>query len=154
MTLWNCNCVILIFWLWKQVPLSHISEKVYKTSVDWISQRSPEALQYFITWSLDTILDDLAIQAARGSKKVAQQAPSKSQVSFSHVMLRVYRMLLNLREWESFFFIVLICNLANVYSNIYCLMKNLFYGSGKWTGVDTSRGDICIGKTAPIFFSP
>ncbi|GMN28496.1 hypothetical protein TIFTF001_002076 [Ficus carica] len=73
------------------VPLSHISEKVYKTSVDWISQRSPEALQYFITWSLDTILDDLAIQAARGSKKVAQQAPLKSQVAIFVMLAMVLR---------------------------------------------------------------
>lgn len=89
--------LLLFCCLQKQIPLSHISEKVYKTSIDWIGQRSSDALLYFIRWSLDSVLDDLAIHqgVAKGSKKVAQQAPSKSQVSFSR-MLRVYCMLLNL----------------------------------------------------------
>ncbi|KAK0575399.1 hypothetical protein LWI29_038497 [Acer saccharum] len=65
------------------IPLSHISDDVYKTSVDWINQRSPEALGSFILWSLDSILADLETHqaGAKGSKKAAQQASSKSQVA-------------------------------------------------------------------------
>lgn len=75
----------------KQIPLSHISEDVYKTSVDWISGRSSEALGSFVLWSLDSILTDLASHqgTVKGSKKVIQQAPSKSQVTISHTMLQV-----------------------------------------------------------------
>ncbi|KAI9170332.1 hypothetical protein LWI28_026439 [Acer negundo] len=65
------------------IPLSHISDDVYKTSIDWINQRSPDALGSFILWSLDSILADLETHqtGAKGSKKVAQQASSKSQVA-------------------------------------------------------------------------
>ncbi|KAF7827640.1 transmembrane protein 214-B-like [Senna tora] len=75
------------------VPLSHISDAVYKTSVDWISQRSPEALSSFVLWSLDSILVDLASQqaVAKGSKKGAQQATSKSQVAIFVVLAMVLR---------------------------------------------------------------
>jgi hypothetical protein len=67
----------------QQIPLSHISEAVYKTSADWINQRSIVALGSFVLWSLDSILADLASQqgGSKGSKKGAQQASSKSQVS-------------------------------------------------------------------------
>ncbi|XP_024029584.1 uncharacterized protein LOC21409821 [Morus notabilis] len=75
------------------IPLSHISEKVYKTSIDWIGQRSSDALLYFMRWSLDSVLDDLAIHqgVAKGSKKVAQQAPSKSQVAMFVVLAMLLR---------------------------------------------------------------
>ncbi|KAL6295222.1 hypothetical protein ACE6H2_003364 [Prunus campanulata] len=65
------------------IPLSHISEAVYNTSVDWISQRSLEALGSFLLWSLDSILADLASQlaGAKGSKKSVQNVSSKSQAS-------------------------------------------------------------------------
>ncbi|WJX46969.1 hypothetical protein P8452_33709 [Trifolium repens] len=65
------------------VPLSHISDAVYKTSVDWINHRSPEALGFFLLWSLDSILADLSSQltVAKGSKKAVQQVTSKSQVA-------------------------------------------------------------------------
>ncbi|KAK6134179.1 hypothetical protein DH2020_032069 [Rehmannia glutinosa] len=64
------------------VPVSYISESVYKTSVDWISHRSYEALGTFVLWSLDGILADLATQqlGSKGPKKGGQQASSKSQV--------------------------------------------------------------------------
>lgn len=67
----------------QQVPVSHISEAVYKTSVDWISQRSSEALGSCVLWSLDSIFADLASQQPGGksAKKAVQQASSKSQVS-------------------------------------------------------------------------
>ena len=66
-----------------QTPLSHISEDVYKASVDWLNKRSLEALNSFVLWSLDSILADFAAQqaSAKGSKKGAQNASSKSQVS-------------------------------------------------------------------------
>ncbi|KAK9901028.1 hypothetical protein M0R45_002318 [Rubus argutus] len=75
------------------IPLSHISENVYKTSVDWIGQRSTEALGSFVLWSLDCILADLASHqgATKGSKKVVQQAPSKCQVALFAVLAMVLR---------------------------------------------------------------
>lgn len=65
-----------------QVPLSNVSEGVYKTSTDWINQRSFEALGSFVLWSLDSIFSDLALhqRATKGAKTVVQLAPSKSQV--------------------------------------------------------------------------
>lgn len=62
--------------------MSHIPEAVYKTSVDWINNRSLEALGSFVLWSLDNILADFASQqgGAKGSKKGAQKTSSKSQV--------------------------------------------------------------------------
>ncbi|KAL0326880.1 UNVERIFIED_CONTAM: hypothetical protein Sangu_1766000 [Sesamum angustifolium] len=64
------------------VPVSYISESVYKTSVDWINHRSYEALGTIVIWSLDGILADLASQqlGSKGSKKGGQPASSKSQV--------------------------------------------------------------------------
>ncbi|XP_043701115.1 uncharacterized protein LOC122651688 [Telopea speciosissima] len=75
------------------IPLSHISEAVYKTSTDWINQRSSDALGVFVLWSLDSILADLAIHQgpAKGSKKVAHQAPSKAQVAIFVVLAMVLR---------------------------------------------------------------
>lgn len=67
----------------QQIPLSHISEPVYKTSIDWINKRSLEALGSFVLWSLDSILADLVSQqsGAKGSRKGVPQASSKSQVT-------------------------------------------------------------------------
>ncbi|QCD83678.1 uncharacterized protein LOC114177811 [Vigna unguiculata] len=75
------------------MPLSHISEAVYKTSIDWINQRSPEALSSFLLWSLDSILADLGSQqtASKGSKKAVQQVSSKSQVAMFVVLAMVLR---------------------------------------------------------------
>ncbi|OWM84983.1 hypothetical protein CDL15_Pgr027770 [Punica granatum] len=55
------------------VPISHVPENVYETSVAWLRQKSPEALASFVLWSLDCILADLAshLGTAKGSKKVA-----------------------------------------------------------------------------------
>lgn len=68
--------------MYYQIPLSHISDVVYKTSIDWINQRPLEALSSFLLWSLDSILADLASQqaVAKGTKKAVQQTTSKSQV--------------------------------------------------------------------------
>ncbi|URE32251.1 hypothetical protein MUK42_15618 [Musa troglodytarum] len=44
------------------IPVCHISESVYKISVDWIALKSPEALCEFVLWCLDSILIDLASQ--------------------------------------------------------------------------------------------
>ncbi|KAJ8548414.1 hypothetical protein K7X08_032517 [Anisodus acutangulus] len=75
------------------VPVSHLPEPVYKTSVDWINQRSFEALGSFLLWGLDSILVDLAAQLAgsKGSKKGGQQTSSKSQVAMFMVSAMVLR---------------------------------------------------------------
>lgn len=71
-----------------QIPVSNISESVYKTSVDWINQRSTEALGSFVMWSLDSIFADLASQqpSGKGAKKAVQQTTSKSQVSLLYLV--------------------------------------------------------------------
>ncbi|KFK41505.1 hypothetical protein AALP_AA2G138500 [Arabis alpina] len=73
------------------VPLSHIPEPVYKTSVDWINQRPIEALGKFVLWAFDCILADLAVQqgGAKGGKKGSQ--PSKSQVAIFVALAMVLR---------------------------------------------------------------
>ncbi|KAI5648063.1 hypothetical protein M9H77_34068 [Catharanthus roseus] len=75
------------------IPVIHISEDVYKTSIDWLNQRPLEALGAFVIWSLDSIIADLALHqgAAKGSKKAVQQAPSKSQVAIFVVLAMVLR---------------------------------------------------------------
>ncbi|CAK9152300.1 unnamed protein product [Ilex paraguariensis] len=75
------------------IPVSHISEAVYKTSIDWINQRSYEALRSFVLWLLDSILADVASQQAgpKGSKKGVQQTFSKSQVAIFLVLAMVLR---------------------------------------------------------------
>ncbi|GFP83533.1 hypothetical protein PHJA_000496700 [Phtheirospermum japonicum] len=75
------------------VPVSYISESVYKTSVDWINHRSYEALGTFVVWSLDIIFADLAAQqsGSKGSKKGGQPASSKSQVAIFIVLAMVLR---------------------------------------------------------------
>lgn len=52
-----------------------------------------EALSSFLLWSLDNILADFAIQqgGSKGSKKVAQKTPSKSQVGLFVVLAMVLR---------------------------------------------------------------
>ncbi|CAN4123331.1 unnamed protein product [Withania somnifera] len=75
------------------VPVSHLPEPVYKTSVDWINQRSLKALGWFVLWGLDSILVDLASQlvGSKGSKKGGQQTSSKSQVAMFLVLAMVLR---------------------------------------------------------------
>ncbi|CAL9762649.1 unnamed protein product [Musa acuminata subsp. burmannicoides] len=65
------------------IPLCHISVSVYKTSVDWIALKSPEALANFVLWCPDNIVADLANQqsATKGSKKSVQQIPSSNQAT-------------------------------------------------------------------------
>ncbi|KAJ6312693.1 hypothetical protein OIU77_014254 [Salix suchowensis] len=75
------------------IPLSHISDAVYKTAADWINQLSIAALGSFVLWSLDSILADLVSQqgGSKGSKKGVQQASSKSQVAMFVVLAMVLR---------------------------------------------------------------
>ncbi|KAL9389650.1 hypothetical protein Peur_018255 [Populus x canadensis] len=75
------------------IPLSHISDAVYKTAADWINQLSIAALGSFVLWCLDSILADLASQqgGSKGSKKGIQQASSKSQVAMFVVLAMVLR---------------------------------------------------------------
>ncbi|PWA53566.1 hypothetical protein CTI12_AA443680 [Artemisia annua] len=74
-------------------PVSHIPEAVYKTSVDWINNRSSEALSSFVLWSLDSILVDFSIQqgSGKGSKKGPQKTSSKSQVGIFVALAMVLR---------------------------------------------------------------
>lgn len=75
------------------VPVCHIPEPVYKTSVDWISKRSYDALVPFVQWLLDSILADLAVQqsGSKVTKKGVQQTSSKSQVAIFVVLSMVLR---------------------------------------------------------------
>ncbi|KAJ9557589.1 hypothetical protein OSB04_012203 [Centaurea solstitialis] len=75
------------------IPLSHISEDVYRTSADWLNHQPVEALGSFVVWSLDSIIADMALHqgAIKGSKKVVQQTPSKSQVAIFVVLAMVLR---------------------------------------------------------------
>lgn len=75
------------------IPLCQISEDVYKTSVDWLNQRSFDALGSFVLWSLDSIIADLVQHegASKGSKKAVQQVSSKSQVAMFVVLAMVLR---------------------------------------------------------------
>lgn len=75
------------------IPVSHIPDAVYKTSIDWINQHSIEELGNFVLWSLDSLLADFASQhaGAKGSKKGAQQVSSKSQVAIFVVIAMVLR---------------------------------------------------------------
>ncbi|KAJ8770075.1 hypothetical protein K2173_010120 [Erythroxylum novogranatense] len=75
------------------IPLSHISDTVYKTSADWVNNHSIESLSSFVIWALDSILADLAAQQAgsKGSKKSVQQSSSKSQVAIFAVLAIVLR---------------------------------------------------------------
>ncbi|XP_010552700.1 PREDICTED: uncharacterized protein LOC104823001 [Tarenaya hassleriana] len=75
------------------IPLSHIPEAVYKTSVDWINQRPLEALGSFVLWAFDCILADLAGQqpSTKGAKKGVQQTSSKSQVAIFVALAMVLR---------------------------------------------------------------
>ncbi|GAB2279976.1 hypothetical protein Dimus_014613 [Dionaea muscipula] len=76
-----------------EVPLSHIPDPVYKTSVEWINHHSSEALNSFVLWLLDSILADLAsqISSVKGSKKLTQALPSKSQVAVFIALAMVLR---------------------------------------------------------------
>ncbi|XP_037492410.1 uncharacterized protein LOC105638596 isoform X1 [Jatropha curcas] len=75
------------------IPLSHISEDVYKIAVDWLGQQSHEALGSFVLWSLDSIFADLESHQATSkvSKKPKQQLPSKSQVAIFVVLAMALR---------------------------------------------------------------
>ncbi|OMO55484.1 hypothetical protein CCACVL1_27227 [Corchorus capsularis] len=75
------------------IPLSNVPDDVYRTSVDWLNRRSSDALDSFVLWSLDSILADLASHqvVAKGSKKVTQQASSKSQVAIFVVLAMALR---------------------------------------------------------------
>lgn len=118
------------------VPVSHLPEPVYKTSVDWINQRSFEALGSFVLWALDSILVDLAAQLAgsKGSKKSGQQTSSKSQVAMFLVLAMVLR-----RKPD-----VLITILPTLRES------PKYQGQDKliviaWMIVQACQGDLCIG---------
>ncbi|XP_057542734.1 uncharacterized protein LOC130821112 [Amaranthus tricolor] len=74
-------------------PVSHIPDAVYRTSVDWINQRSGTALSSFVILLLDTILTDLNNQlpSIKNAKKASLQPSSKSQVAVFVVLALVLR---------------------------------------------------------------
>ncbi|XP_057530481.1 uncharacterized protein LOC130808935 [Amaranthus tricolor] len=76
-----------------EIPVSHIPDAVYKTSLDWINQRSVTALNSFVILLLDTIITDLNNQlpSVKNAKKASQQPPSKSQVAIFVVLAMVLR---------------------------------------------------------------
>ncbi|GFP90805.1 transmembrane protein 214-a [Phtheirospermum japonicum] len=118
------------------VPVSYISESVYKTSVEWISKHSNESLGAFVLWSLDGILADLATQlpGSKGTKKGAQQPSSKSQVAIFLVLAIVLR-----RKPD-----VLISILPNLREN------SKYQGQDKlpllaWMVVQACQGDLALG---------
>ncbi|KAK9750279.1 hypothetical protein RND81_02G183800 [Saponaria officinalis] len=76
-----------------EIPLSHIPEAAYKTSVDWINQRSVTALSSFALLLLDSILVDLGnhLTSTKNAKKASQQPSSKSQVAIFAVLAMVLR---------------------------------------------------------------
>ncbi|XP_019160275.1 PREDICTED: uncharacterized protein LOC109156867 [Ipomoea nil] len=118
------------------VPVSHLSESVYKTSIDWINHKSFEALGSFVLWSLESILADLAIQQAgsKGSKKGVQQTSSKSQIAMFLVLSMVLR-----RKPD-----VLINLLPTLREN------SKYQGQDKlpvtvWMVVQAGQGDLCVG---------
>ncbi|XP_019239713.1 PREDICTED: uncharacterized protein LOC109219693 [Nicotiana attenuata] len=120
----------------KQVPLSHLPEPVYKTSVDWINQRSYESLGSFVLWALDSIVVDLATQlgGSKGSKKGGQQTSSKSQVAMFLVLAMVLR-----RKPDV---------LINVLPTLRESPK--YQGQDKlsviaWMIVQACQGDLCVG---------
>ncbi|OIT20810.1 PREDICTED: uncharacterized protein LOC109219694 [Nicotiana attenuata] len=118
------------------VPLSHLPEPVYKTSVDWINQRSYESLGSFVLWALDSIVVDLATQlgGSKGSKKGGQQTSSKSQVAMFLVLAMVLR-----RKPDV---------LINVLPTLRESPK--YQGQDKlsviaWMIVQACQGDLCVG---------
>lgn len=76
-----------------EIPFSQIPDVVYRTSIDWINQRSVAALNSFVLLLLDSILADLGNQLsnAKNAKKATQQPSSKSQVAIFVVLAMVLR---------------------------------------------------------------
>lgn len=75
------------------IPLFNMPEAVYKTSMDWLNRRSLDALGSLVLSLWDGILADLASHQGpvKGSKKVAQQPSSKSQVALFIVLGMILR---------------------------------------------------------------
>ncbi|KAK6931604.1 Transmembrane protein 214 [Dillenia turbinata] len=121
------------------IPISHISEAVYKTSVDWINQRSLEALGSFALWSADCILAELAVHqvGAKGSKKVAQQPSSKSQVAFFVVLAMVLR-----RKPDVLINLLSTLRENSKYQGLDKLPLNV------WMVLQASQGDLAVGLYA------
>ncbi|XP_017236060.1 uncharacterized protein LOC108209586 [Daucus carota subsp. sativus] len=118
------------------IPVSNLSETVYKTSVDWINQRSTEALGSFVLWSLDSIFGDLASQqpSGKGAKKAVQQTTSKSQVAIFLVLAMVLR-----RKPDAFISILPVLNENTKYKGQDKLPVIV------WMVVQACQGDLAIG---------
>lgn len=78
------------------VPLSHVPEAVYKTSMEWLNRQSLDDVGSFVLRLWDSILSDLASHqegTVKGSKKMAhvQPPPSNSQVAIFVVLAMALR---------------------------------------------------------------
>ncbi|ERN00696.1 hypothetical protein AMTRI_Chr13g83930 [Amborella trichopoda] len=75
------------------IPLCHIPDDVYKTSVDWIGKRNADALGEFALWALDNILTDVGAQQGglKNAKKLTQQPSYRAQVAMFVVLSMVLR---------------------------------------------------------------
>eukprot|EP00262_Sarcandra_glabra_P007352 TRINITY_DN20083_c0_g2_i1.p1 TRINITY_DN20083_c0_g2~~TRINITY_DN20083_c0_g2_i1.p1 ORF type:complete len:597 (+),score=91.61 TRINITY_DN20083_c0_g2_i1:28-1791(+) len=125
------------------VPVCHLPEAVYKTSLDWIGQRSTNALCSFVYWSLDSILADLANQRGpvKGSKKSVQQPSSKAQVAIFVVIAMV------LRRKPDVLLITLLQQLRE---------SSKYQGQDKlpvfiWLIAQASQGDLTVGMHAWVY---
>ncbi|KAE8711682.1 putative ubiquitin-conjugating enzyme E2 26-like isoform X1 [Hibiscus syriacus] len=118
------------------IPLSHIPDAVYKTSAEWISQQSLEALGFFVLWSLDIILEDLVAQQAsvKGSKKSVQQTSSKSKVGIFVALAMVLR-----RKPDALISVLLKLRENSKYQGQDKLPVTV------WMIVQASRGDLAVG---------
>ncbi|RDX75159.1 Transmembrane protein 214-A, partial [Mucuna pruriens] len=139
------------------MPLSHISDAVYKTSIDWINQRSPEALSSFLLWSIDSILVDLSSQltVVKGSKKAVQQVASKSQVLFDLDSSFVH--CISLHDLQVAMFVVLAMVLRRkpdaLITVLPTLRENKYQGQDKlpvivWIIAQVAVGDLSVGLHA------
>ncbi|WCJ25222.1 hypothetical protein M5689_007123 [Euphorbia peplus] len=73
------------------MPLCHIPEDVYKTSVSWIGKQSHEELRCFVLWLSDKIFADHQALVSKTSRKYRQQLPSKSLIAIFVVLAMVLR---------------------------------------------------------------
>ncbi|CAL9220469.1 unnamed protein product [Arabidopsis halleri] len=73
------------------VPLSHIPEPVYKTSVDWLYQFPIGTLAAFVLLSLNHILTNLEQGGPKGGDNGQQRTTSKSHVAIFVALAMVLR---------------------------------------------------------------
>ncbi|KAH7516319.1 hypothetical protein FEM48_Zijuj10G0122500 [Ziziphus jujuba var. spinosa] len=146
------------------IPLSHISDAVYKTAVDWVNRHSLEALVSFVLWCLESILTDLSSQqaSAKGSKKGVQHVSSKSQNAKvdCHVLKSLFSSneawLLNFSAVAMFVVIAMVLRRKpDVLAHLVPTLRedSKYQGQDKlpvivWMVVQASQGDLAVGLYA------